>query len=325
MSDLISVVVPIYNEEKKLMRCVDSLLNQTYQNLEIILVDDGSNDTSGKICDEYAEKDQRIRVIHKVNGGLSSARNAGIDLATGEFLGFLDSDDWVSQDMYDYLYNLQKRFNADVVQIEYIQTSDISKCDSIKNNENIICIKGKDKILSQYLIDGMRDVKSYPVWTKLYKKNCFSDIRFPIGQRYEDVVTNYDVLSNISTYVISDKICYFYYISNSSITRSKFIKEDLDYIKVGQQLADRTKDSVLLAKLGRMTLGRFHFMCVCKMLKYGCAKDINIDRQINESITIIRKNAIMLIKSKMKFNRKLILLAICVNKRLTKMVIYSRK
>lgn len=107
--DLISVIVPVYNVEKYLHKCINSILNQTYKNLEIILIDDGSTDNSGKICDEYALKDNRIKVIHKENGGLSSARNAGLDICSGDYIGFVDSDDYIAEDMYEYLYvNLKK-------------------------------------------------------------------------------------------------------------------------------------------------------------------------------------------------------------------------
>ena len=103
MSDKISVIVPVYNVENYLRRCVDSIINQTYKNLEIILVDDGSPDNCPVICDEYAQKDSRIKVIHKENGGLSSARNCGMDMATGEYIGFVDGDDWIESDMYKFL------------------------------------------------------------------------------------------------------------------------------------------------------------------------------------------------------------------------------
>ena len=114
MTDLVSVIVPIYKVEKYLGKCVDSIINQTYKNLEIILVDDGSPDNSGKICDEYAKKDNRIKVIHKENGGLSSARNAGLDVATGEFIAFVDSDDRIHLDFVEKLYRAIKEENADI-------------------------------------------------------------------------------------------------------------------------------------------------------------------------------------------------------------------
>ena len=113
-NNLISIIVPIYNVEKYLKKCIDSIINQTYKNLEIILVDDGSPDNCGKICDEYAKKDNRIKVIHKENGGVSSARNVGVENATGEYIGFVDSDDYIEKDMYEVLINNLKKENADI-------------------------------------------------------------------------------------------------------------------------------------------------------------------------------------------------------------------
>ena len=115
MQPLISVIIPVYKVELYLRECIDSVLAQTYQNLEVILVDDGSPDQCGSICEQYAEKDNRVCVIHKENGGLSDARNAGIDVAKGEYIGFVDSDDWVAPDMYECLYKASVEYNAEFV------------------------------------------------------------------------------------------------------------------------------------------------------------------------------------------------------------------
>ncbi len=120
----ISIIVPVYNVENYLKKCLDSIVNQTFKDIEIILINDGSTDNSLNICKEYAKKDHRIRLINKPNGGLSSARNVGIDLSTGEYLGFVDSDDWIALNMYEKLYNLCKIFNADISQCKYIRNNE---------------------------------------------------------------------------------------------------------------------------------------------------------------------------------------------------------
>ena len=112
--DLISIIIPVYNVEQYLSRCIDSVINQTYKNLEIILIDDGSTDDSGEICDEYALKDNRIKVMHKQNGGVSSARNEGLDISKGNYIGFIDSDDFIEKDMYEFLYDLLTKNNCDI-------------------------------------------------------------------------------------------------------------------------------------------------------------------------------------------------------------------
>lgn len=318
--DKISVIVPVYNVEKYLERCVNSLLQQTYENLEIILVDDGSKDRSGKICDALREKSSKIKVIHKENGGLSSARNKGLEIAEGEYIGFVDSDDWISNDMYEYLLSLSKEYDADITQIEYIFASDYPK--QIKqHNIGLTCVEENENILKRYLVDGMKEIKSYPVWTKLYKAKCFRGVSFPEGQLYEDVVTNYSILSGINRYVISTKVCYFYFSNPKSITRSSFINKDFEYIKVGEQIADITRDSKVLKSYGQMTLARTYFMLLCKMVKFKCADDVDIDEFVDKALPVLRKNIYILLKSKMKYNRKIALIALCANKKFTRSII----
>lgn len=319
---MLSIIVPVYNEIENLERCVNSICKQSYSDIEIILVDDGSTDGSSNLCDKFARKDKRIKVVHKNNGGLSSARNAGLDIATGEFIGFVDSDDWISEDMYEYLIGLQKKYNADVCQIEYFQTNNFIT--NIPQKEHVQSYVEKDAILKQYLVDGMKAVKSYPVNTKVYRRECFKTIRFPVGQLYEDVVTNFDILSQCHTYVVSNRICYFYYMNPASITRGKFIRKDFDYIEVGKQIVERTKNNVELKSLGKMTYGRFHFMCICKMIKYDCEPEINIE-EVGKMIAIVRENIPALLGSKMKISRKLVMLLICLNKSLTKYVIKRKR
>ena len=141
----ISVIVPVYNVEKYLRKCIESILNQTFREFELILVDDGSTDSSGKICDEYALKDSRIKVIHKENGGASSARNAGLDVAKGEYIGFVDSDDWIEMDMYGELYRLIKENNTDISVCGINNIKDIKyKNENLKEKIQIIKKEGEE-------------------------------------------------------------------------------------------------------------------------------------------------------------------------------------
>lgn len=325
MRELLSVIVPVYNTANYLKRCINSILKQTHDNIEVILVDDGSTDGSGDICDHYAEDNANVSVIHKTNGGLSSARNAGIAAAHGAFIGFVDSDDWIAPDMYAYMADIQAQYNADVVQVEYVFAVDESvQIDSCRTT-NVCCYTEKNAILRQYLIDGMKEIKSYPVWTKLYKRECFDDIFFPVGRLYEDVVTNYDILNSSNIYVVSNKQFYYYFVNPQSITRSLFKKKDLDYIVVGEDIKKRTADKVELADYGRMTLGRTHFMCLCKMMKYDIDPQVDVVRQIQISMDILRETAMLLFRSKMKMSKKIVLALLCINKRLTVKVIARKR
>ena len=164
-NDLISIIIPVYKVEKYLEKCIESVLKQTYTNLQIILVDDGSPDNCGKICDEYAKKDSRIEVIHKINGGLSDARNVGINRANGRYIGFVDSDDYIKEDMYEKLINLIKEYNADVSICNLYDVFDGKEY--VRNKDNGIHEYSRIDILKEILLD--KNIQSY-AWNKLYKK-----------------------------------------------------------------------------------------------------------------------------------------------------------
>lgn len=192
MEELISVIVPIYNVEKYLNKCIESIINQSYSNLEIILVDDGSKDSSGIMCDSYILKDKRIKVIHKENGGLSDARNVGLDKAKGEYIVFIDSDDWIDEKMIEILYNIIKKNN-----------SDISICDYfLAYNEEIQTQKEDIEIINLSNIEALKTIYDKDLgvcmivaWNKLYKRNLFKDdIRYPYGKIHEDEFTTYKLL-----------------------------------------------------------------------------------------------------------------------------------
>lgn len=186
--DKVSVVVPIYNVENYLEECIESILNQTYSNIEVILIDDGSTDGSGALCDEYKKKDKRIYVLHKKNGGLSDARNMGIDNAKGEYITFVDSDDIIARDMIEYLLCLLNTYKADmaVCQCDYVDEN--SKL--IKNISNVkkTCVSGIEECLKTLLVDsGLNTV----AWGKIYKTDYFKNVRYPIGKYHEDIYTTW--------------------------------------------------------------------------------------------------------------------------------------
>ncbi|MCR5522214.1 MAG: glycosyltransferase [Clostridia bacterium] len=215
--DLITVIVPVYKVEKYLRRCVDSILAQTYTNLEIILVDDGSPDNCGKICDEYAENDSRIKVIHQKNGGLSAARNAGLDIATGDYIGFVDSDDYIERDMYESLYISATRNDAD-----------ISSCNFIKVDENGNTVK-TEKQPAFLILDNMKalemlqsdyDLNFVIVCNKLFKSHLFDNIRFPLNRYYEDNYVIHNLLYNCKVFSTTGSTKYFYVQKNGGIMNS---------------------------------------------------------------------------------------------------------
>ena len=211
MEELISVIVPIYKVQDYLDRCVQSIVNQTYKNLEIILVDDGSPDDCPRICDEWAKKDQRIKVIHKENGGLSDARNFGLDHATGDYIGFLDSDDKVFNNIYERLYLMIKENDSDMAMCSYLRS------DEDLNNEELSI---KTYNIKEIYDDIMLDKINAHVWDKLYKKECFDDIKFPYGLHFEDLAIFYKMAFNMKKITISNEQLYYYRVDrNDSITQ----------------------------------------------------------------------------------------------------------
>ena len=182
MEKLVSIIVPVYNVEKYLSKCIDSILAQTYKNLEIILVDDGSKDNSGTICDEYSKKDKRIKIIHKPNGGISDVRNHGLKIATGDYIGFVDSDDYIAEDMFETLVSLLEKNDADISIVSFYEYYN-GKLIGVRENENVE-IMNKVEAIKELLID--RKIQSY-TWNKLFKKELFDGLQFPVGKNFEDI------------------------------------------------------------------------------------------------------------------------------------------
>ena len=225
--DLISVIIPVYKVEKYLEKCIESVLKQTYTNLQIILVDDGSPDNCGKICDEYAKKDSRIEVIHKANGGLSDARNVGISKAKGRYIGFVDSDDYIKENMYEILLNLIKKYDADVSICNLYDVIDGNEY--IRNKENGIREYSRLDILKEVLLD--KNIQSY-AWNKLYKKELFDEIKYPIGKKYEDIGTTFYVFEKCNKIVVTSEPEYYYLKRADSLVNNVTESTILDYTEI---------------------------------------------------------------------------------------------
>lgn len=212
---LVSIIVPIYKVESYLRRCLDSIVNQTYTNLEIILVDDGSPDGSPQICDEYAAKDERIVVIHKKNGGLSDARNAGLGICKGEYISFVDSDDWIANSFVEKLIQVINQYKADIGVANFIRTSDSFTAKSeFELNPNIEELDSRQSVKKLWSNDKVTFVISC---AKIYKATLFAGFRFPKGKIHEDEYTTYKLLYNAFKTVFLNTPLYFYYQRNDSI------------------------------------------------------------------------------------------------------------
>lgn len=227
MSKLISVIVPVYNVEKYLERCLDSILRQTYTNLEILLIDDGSKDNSGNICDEYAKKDNRIKVIHKPNGGISDVRNVGLETAKGEYIGFVDSDDYIADDMFETLYNLSENNSTDISIVSFYEMYN-GKLIGVRDDKSLMKMD-KEEALKELLIDT--NIQSY-MWNKLFKKELFEGLKFPLGKNFEDIATVLLIFERANNVVLLQDPKYYYLRRDDSIVGHRSNKTYIDYLEV---------------------------------------------------------------------------------------------
>ena len=210
--ELISIIVPVYNVQEYLERCINSIWQQTYQNLEIILVDDGSTDRSGQMCDEFAQKDPRIKVVHKENGGLSDARNAGLQQATGAYIGYVDSDDWIEPQMYDTMYKACKRENADIAICRYHCAYEGAAEEEGTNQQSVF---DRETLLNIYIC-GHNDYVVYnSVWSKLFSRKLVEDMVFPKGRNSEDIMYTTRAFCRANKAVYIDSFFYHYVIDRA--------------------------------------------------------------------------------------------------------------
>lgn len=245
--ELISVVVPIYKVEKFLPTCIESLIKQSYKNMELILVDDGSPDLCPQICDKYKQLDSRIKVIHKTNGGLSDARNAGIEIAQGEWITFVDSDDYVGDDFLKTLYIMAKKSNADISICDYESVLDDGAEE--RKYTHVVEYNNVEGLKKTYIpeVHGME----FTAWGKLYRIGLFRNlgIRYPVGKIHEDTFTTYKLLYEANRIVFFDAIEYFYRRREESIMTSAFNKKrlvTLDATREACQFFESKKESELL-------------------------------------------------------------------------------
>lgn len=226
-TDLISVIIPVYKVEKYLDKCVQSVVDQTYRNLEIILVDDGSPDRCGEMCDAWAQKDSRIKVIHKTNGGISDARNAGLDISTGEYIAFVDSDDYIHPNMLKNLFNLTQVYQADMVMCGYEVVSESGELIS-----PVLPTLANECILDKNEAFRLTDHGEFVIaWNKLYKKCLFLTVRFPYGKIAEDAFIMHELIYNASRICACSQPLYSYVQTPHSIMRSSNSIRNLDRVE----------------------------------------------------------------------------------------------
>ena len=266
MDSLISVIVPIYNVEKYLDRCVESIINQTYKNLEIILVDDGSPDNCPKMCDDYAKKDSRIKVVHKENGGLSDARNAGMKVATGEYVSFIDSDDYISLDFYETLLETMVDNDSDIVECGVVKFYEDNNFDEYNDDLKVTNYETVDAL------DGLISENPFKqhVWNKLYKSSVALDIPYAVGKLNEDEFWTYQVFGKAKKVTRINQTMYYYFQRNGSIMGNSYNIRRLDALegKVNRQAYIEKNFPILTTKAKVDLYGScmFAYQCVLKFM-----------------------------------------------------------
>ena len=302
MQEKISIIVPVYNVEAYLERCVESILSQTYTNFELLLINDGSTDASGYLCDQLALRDQRIRVIHKENGGLSAARNTGIDYASSDLIGFIDSDDYIDEDMYETLYRHLRESNADLSmcghydvfhQIPEKQVSEIKTWEL--SSEEAIKIVMEAKILSVTAVN------------KLYKKELFNHLRFEVGK--------IRLLDQCQKVVATNEKKYYYVHRENSITTQKFSLKFLNVIEAYEQNANIIREHYpAIADVATMRLNWAHFYVLDRLLIDSDFKDKLLEDKL---IHYLKQNRVNILRDARFTNaRKISFLALLFSRKL---------
>lgn len=220
----ISVIIPVYNVKDYLDRCMETVINSSYKNLEILVVDDGATDGSGEMCDKYAAMDERVKVIHKANGGLSSARNAALDVVTGDYVAFVDSDDYIDCRMFEKMYDAAQKYNAEIVVCNhYVERGD-KICIECSVNDNVIEYE-KNEAINILISD--KEIRNY-AWDKLYSAEIFKEVRYPEGRNFEDIATAYLLFDKADKIIKIPEYLYYYQMREDSIsahvTDEKWVK-----------------------------------------------------------------------------------------------------
>lgn len=318
---LISIIVPVYNVEKYLKKCVYSILNQSYKNLEVILVNDGSTDNSGKICDELSREDSRIKVYHKDNGGLSDARNYGVAKANGEYVGFVDSDDYIDQYMYENLYKAIRKYNTQIAECGITRVYKNNKLRPHYDGEEYSLVVDREGYLKEYLEN--RKVYGAAV-CKLLSIDLAKVLKFPDGKVYEDVFYTLELLKKVDKYTLISGNYYYYYIRGNSITTKTFSSRDMDYIEIIDKIGEYTLNNYTKLKEKLFIRQGFAYLSIFNQII-----QLNDYRQIPEYSILIGK--LKNIRSNIIFNKlapkslKIAIILLNINERLYKKVLKKYK
>lgn len=300
----ISIIAPVYQVEKYIGQCIESVINQTFKNFELILIDDGSKDKSGNICDEYAKRDKRIHVVHTENKGAASARNRGLDLATGKYIAFVDGDDYLAENMLDKLYKVITQENCDVVVCDFLNLH--------ANPDKDFSLQLSDsKVSGREILSYLKNQKNYGVWTivwnKLYKKEILKDLRFPEGKYFEDEIFSDQLYLRCNEVQVISDVLYYHRVLETSTMNTQKIGNYLDLI-------DAFQLRINLYLENRLPDDEVYKVLIYMLEPYTkCAKaDFmgNDKERLKQAKRFIRKSSRILIKKRLSFIKKCSLILI---------------
>jgi glycosyltransferase involved in cell wall biosynthesis len=298
-SEIISIIIPVFNIKPYLSEALNSVLNQTYTNLEIIIIDDGSTDESGMVCDEFAKKDNRIIVVHQENKGLSEARNVGLDMMTGNIVAFLDPDDRYQSDYIMSMLSTMNQYNADIVICKNaaIRTTNAMSLKDIVSIEPQMAKGLYDRVtVLRAYVDGLINAA---VWNKIYKSKLWKETRFPVGYVYEDIVTTYQIFNNSEKVYILDKVLYLRRIHSESITNTPSIINVSDHIWALSQIESFIEDNIHtlfndnhLVRIHKKKLHLLIYLYILSFSKIGDKGNINHDDLKKQIIKLVKEASV---------------------------------
>ena len=307
---LISIIIPVYNTEAYIDRCLRSVVDQTYRNLEILLIDDGSTDDSTAKCEQWAKEDARIRLIRQENRGAGAARNHGLQLAKGEYIGFTDSDDWIEPVMYEELYKALERYpEADIAECETRRTYTGPTGEVSLPQTYRIGPKSREGLLEDFFrVHGGES--NYGIITKLMHRDLLKDFRFLEGTISEDVMASYYFYTHCRKLVKVEGKFYNYFQNRSGVTRKQVSEKDLEYIHAFERIREDIGEHFPeFTKYAGINLARANYTILCKMKMHGFdRKDPRLVAEYREMKTVVRKHFWELMRWKMSLSRKILLL-----------------
>ncbi len=281
MLEMISVIVPVYRVEKYLDQCVASITKQSISNLEIILVDDGSPDQCGAMCDEWAIKDQRVKALHKKNGGLSDARNYGLKYACGSYIAFVDSDDIIAPKMLEKLLDVLNQSGADIAECNYSRFTGDVQCLNVDSSSSITIYSTQDAL--RQLLD--ESVFKYTVWNKLYRRKIFSSLQFEVGKLHEDVFFTYQAFGICKSVAKIEESLYYYRQREGSIMGEAVSLRNLDTLEAREKQYFYVKDN--FPDLACMAQSQVLGNCLYLGQKFLVCKDFAVKKEALKRIQVL--------------------------------------